>query len=147
MKNENKTKITREYKQKIIFLKKSYVNSCLQIIIKTVWKQNCSKMYLLVNLEIQVLKQLDGRVADTRSWNSLELGKRIHLRTDEMYEIGRIQVVRLFSVTQSIWMYYKLHINFFMTTFYIIIAIFYNNNNFTIITLMFTNCTNYKNFL
>ena len=67
MKNENKTKITREYKQKIIFLKKSYVNSCLQIIIKTVWKQNCSKMYLLVNLEIQVLKQLDGRVADTRS--------------------------------------------------------------------------------
>lgn len=67
MKNENKTKITREYKQKIIFLKKSYVNSCLQIIIKTVWKQNCSKMSLLVNLEIQVLKQLDGRVADTRS--------------------------------------------------------------------------------
>lgn len=67
MKNENKTKITREYKQKIIFKKKSYVNSCLQIIIKTVWKQNCSKMSLLVNLEIQVLKQLDGRVADTRS--------------------------------------------------------------------------------
>ena len=67
MKNENKTKITKEYKQKIIFLKKCYVNSCLQIIIKTVWKQNCSKMSLLVNLEIQVLKQLDGRVADTRS--------------------------------------------------------------------------------
>lgn len=71
MKNENKTKITREYKQKIIFFKKSYVNSCLQIIIKTVWKQNCSKMSLLVNLEIELGKRIRFR---TRQKNSFEDG-------------------------------------------------------------------------